>query len=321
MALCVIAACPFAQAITWATIDHPDAGPGGTFPMGISGNNIVGYYMTHSRGQRGFFYDGSTFTTIEMPTQNAWTWASAVDGGIVLGYYATPTSPTTSVTRGFLLNGETFTTLECTLPGAVETVPIGMDGANIVGLYYDQAGYPHGFMYDGATYTALDDPVGGGATLQGISAGRIVGSSYARAFVYDGATFQTLQPPQASSQHTVASGIDGSNIVGYYDIFGYDVFPPSFQRNGFLFDGTAYTTINHPLAGPLGMTQPNDIEGNRIVGSYRDAAGNFHGFIAVVPEPSAVWLMVAAIPAMCGARDRSLRRAHTQWLRIPSDFA
>lgn len=304
MALCVIVTCPVAHAISWTAIDHPNAGPGGTFPTGISGNNIVGYYMTQSSGQRGFLYDGSAFTTIEMPTLNAWTWASAIDGENILGYYATPTSPTTSVTRGFLLNGATFTTLECTLPGAVETVPTGIDGANVVGLYYDQAGYPHGFMYDGATYVALDDPVGGGATLQGISGNRIVGSSNARAFVYDGSTFQELTPPQASSQRTVASGIDGSNIVGYYDTYGYDVFPPSFRRDGFLFDGSAYTTINHPLAGPQGMTQPSDIQGNRVVGSYRDADGNFHGFIAIVPEPGAIWIALTAIPAIYSVRNR-----------------
>jgi hypothetical protein len=303
MALCFIAACPVAHAINWTTVDHPDAGLRGTFPMGISGKNIVGYYNTHSNGQRGFLYDGATFTTIEMPTLNAWTWASAVDAGVILGYYATPTSPTTSVTRGFLLNGATFTTLECTLPGAVETVPIDMDGTNVVGLYYDQACYPHGFMYDGTTYVALDDPVGGGATLQGISGNRIVGSSYARAFVYDGSAFQTLTPPQASSQRTVASGVDSSNIVGYYDTYGYDVFPPSFRRDGFIFDGYAYTTINHPLTGTQGMTQPSDIEGNRVIGSYRDADGNFHGFIAVVPEPSSIWLASAAILAIYVVRN------------------
>ncbi|BBO35006.1 hypothetical protein PLANPX_4618 [Lacipirellula parvula] len=273
--------------------------------MGISGSNIVGYYIGDGIGQRGFVYNGSTFTTIEAPAPAAFTWASGIDGENIIGYYATPTSPTTSITRGFLLNGATFTTLECTLPGAVETLPTGIDGANIVGLYYDQAGYPHGFLYDGTTYVALDDPVGGGATLQGISGSQIVGSSYARAFVYDGSVFQELAPPQASLQRTVASGIDGSNIVGYYDTFGSNDNPPAFQRNGFIFDGSAYRTLNHPIAGPLGMTQPSDIDGNRVIGSYRGADGNFHGFITVVPEPAAMWLFSVAIPVMIrSARNR-----------------
>jgi hypothetical protein len=307
LALCVVAVGQFAPAAAWTTIDHPDAGPGGTYPTGISGNNIVGYYIGDGIGQRGFLYDGSTFTTIEAPAPAAFTWASGIDGENIIGYYATPTSPTTSIARGFLMKGGTFTTLECTLPGAVETLPTGIDGSNIVGLYYDQAGYPHGFVYDGTTYVALDDPVGGGATPQGISGSRIVGSSNSRAFACDGSVFQELTPPLANPQRTVASGIDGNNIVGYYDTFGSNDVPPAFQRNGFIFDGSAYTTINHPIAGPLGMTQPSDIDGNRVIGSYRGADGNFHGFITVVPEPSALCIALTAIPVLRGSRNR--RRA------------
>lgn len=304
MALCVFAACSVAQAMDWTTIDHPDAGPEGTYPTGISGSNIVGIYIGQSTGQRGFLYNGSTFTTIEAPQPAFNTWASGVDGDNIIGYYIAPTGPATYVTRGFLLNGSTFTTLDCTLPEAVSTLPTSIDGSKIVGVYYDQAGYAHGFQYDGVAYSALDDPWTGGSTyLLGIDGGQVVGYSDNRAFSYDGFAFQTLAPPQASPQSTVAAGVDDGKIVGYYDVYEDNDVPPSFQRNGFIFDGTAYATINHPLAGPLGMTQPRDIEGNRVVGSYRDADGNFHGFIAAVPEPGAMWLALAAISAIYSVRN------------------
>ncbi|QDT75006.1 hypothetical protein [Lacipirellula limnantheis] len=305
LALCVIAACSVAHAINWTTNDHPVAGPGGTYPAAISGSNVVGFYIGQSTGQRGFLYDGSTFTTIEAPAPAFNTWASGVDGDNIIGYYIVLTGPTTSVIHGFLLTGSTFMTLDCTLPGAVSTLPTSIDGGKIVGVYYDQTGYAHGFQYDGVAYSALDDPLTSGSTyLLGVNGNQVVGYSDSRAFVHDGSAFQTLAPPLAHSQSTVAAGVDDGNIVGYYDTYDDDDFLSSFQRSGFIFDGSAYTTINHPLAGPQGMTQPSDIEGNRIVGSYRDAAGNFHGFIAIVPEPGAIWLAIAAIPAICSVRSR-----------------
>ena len=275
MAFCVIVACSSAQAISWTTIDHPDAGPEGTYPTGISGNNVVGYYIGHSSGQRGFLYNGSTFTTIEAPQPAVNTWASGIDGDNIIGYYIEFTSPAAFVTHGFLLNGSTFTTLDCTLPGAVSTLPTSIDGNKIVGVYYDQVGYARGFQYDGVAYSALDDPWTSGSTyLLGIDGGQVVGYSDSRAFVHDGSTFETLSPPQVHLQNSVAAGVDDGIIVGYYDVFGDDEVPQSVQRSGYIFDGFAYTTIGHPLTGPLGVTQPRDIEGNRIVGSYRDAEGN-----------------------------------------------
>ena len=51
-----------------------------------------------------------------------------------------------------------------------------MSNSEIVGYYYDVLNLPHGFLYDGANFTTLDDPLG----------------------------------------FTFASGVDGSTIVGYF---------------------------------------------------------------------------------------------------------
>jgi hypothetical protein len=62
--------------------------------------------------------------------------------------------------------------------GTKGTSAQGIDGNNIVGLYTDSLGASHGFLYDGATYTTLDDPLAGpfGTVAIEISGNNIVGS-------------------------------------------------------------------------------------------------------------------------------------------------
>lgn len=47
-------------------LDDP-LGTLGTLPQGISGNNIVGYYIDAGGKAHGFLYNGSTYTTINYP--------------------------------------------------------------------------------------------------------------------------------------------------------------------------------------------------------------------------------------------------------------
>ena len=87
------------------------------------------------------------------------------------------------ITLGFLLGGRhgaqaaasfTFTTID--VPGASETLPIGINSrGQIVGTYRDSTGV-HGFLYDGGVFTPIDVP-GASATLAfGITpSGQIVG--------------------------------------------------------------------------------------------------------------------------------------------------
>ena len=71
------------------------------------------------------------------------------------------------------------------------------------------------------------------------------------------AGFTTLDDPLATAG-TFATGISGSNIVGAYnDLTG---------RHGFLYHGTSYTTLDHPLAGSFG-TFASGISGSNIVGA------------------------------------------------------
>jgi len=79
-------------------------------------------------------------------------------------------------------------------------------------------------------------------------------------------SFTTLNYPGASS--TTAGGIDGNNIVGWYeDAIGV--------THGFLYNGTSWTTLDYPSASSTAVL---DIHGNNIVGEYEDATGE-HGFL------------------------------------------
>jgi hypothetical protein len=72
----------------------------------------------------------------------------------------------------------TFTTLDA--PASQGTWVDGISGTNIVGDYRDGSGNTHGFLYNGRTWTTLDDPFGAKGTLaQGISGANIVGGYYA----------------------------------------------------------------------------------------------------------------------------------------------
>jgi hypothetical protein len=87
----------------------------------------------------------------------------------------------------------------------------------------------------------------------------------------------------SGSWGTIADGISGNNIVGiYYNSSG---------THGFLYDGSTYTTLDDPLGQD---TYVEGISGNTIVGWYGVpgyGGEDTHGFIATVPEPSALALL------------------------------
>jgi len=173
----------------------------------------------------------------------------------------------------------TYTTLDDPLAPGATTEAHGISGGNIVGSYYDSSITRHGFLYNGSTYTTLDDPLGRETFPQGISGGNIVGyyfdSSFPgsdHGFLYNGSTYTKLDDPLAGPTGTYPYGISGDNIVGtYYDFSGSGA-------HGFLYNGSTFTTLDDPLAA-TGETNVYGISGNNIVGYYRDSSNAIHGFI------------------------------------------
>lgn len=193
---------------------------GGTFPAGISGGSIVGYYTDTNANVHGFLYSGGVFTTLDEPNAQGWTYAQGIDNGNIVGSY----QGADSVYHGFLYNGGVYTTLND--PNAHgSTFASGISGEDIVGWYNDSNSYPHGFLYNGSSYVTLDEPNAVGGTYAcGISDGAVVGYYFgqdgtAHGFLYYDRNYTTLDIPGAGAsafQGTYVHGISGNTVVGWY---------------------------------------------------------------------------------------------------------
>ena len=227
---------------TLTPLNVPSANNAAAVGIGINdAGQIVGYYIDASKIEHGFLFNGSTYTTLDVPGAIGTVASGINDAGQIVGYYI----DASQIAHGFLFNGSTYTTLD--VPGAIGTVASGINGAGqIVGNYGDASRIGHGFLFNGSTYTTLDAP---GAILTAASgingAGQIVGyyidtSKIGHGFLFNGSTYTTLDAPGAIL--TAASGINGAGqIVGYYG-------DTSQIEHGFLFNGSTYTTLDAPNA-------------------------------------------------------------------------
>ncbi len=158
----------------------------GTIATGISGNNIIGYYRDSAGETHGFLYNGSVYTPLDDPLAGnnhsylfQGTYALGISGNNIVGEYV----DSSDLYHGFLYNKSTgsFTTLDDPLAiGSWGTGAFGMSGNIIAGTYYVSLGgdesVVHGFLYDGSTYTTIDDPNAlYGTYIQGISGNTVVG--------------------------------------------------------------------------------------------------------------------------------------------------
>ena len=241
--------------LTFTTIDDPSANDrdrSGTLPSGISGSAIVGSYQDSNNNFQGFLYDGSAFTNLNL----SWdTFASGISGGTLVGttYW--------SSYQGFMLTGGTMTTLSD--PAGVNgTFAQGISAGKIVGYYEDSRYVYHGFLYDGMSYTTLDD-----TAIAGLP-----------------------------NERTWAYGISDDDVVGYYTQSGLN---HGFLYDGSSYipldDPLAGTAFNDG-------TFAFGISGNTVVGYYTDSSALNHGFIATVPEPASVVLLAAGAAALVFCR-------------------
>jgi len=199
-----------------------------------------------------------------------------------------------------------------------ETYLTAIDGNNICG--WGDAGNMDSFEYNGSDYISISQT----DTIMGISGNKMIFFSMQNQDTYllDGNNKTILTMPITGVIFTFAKGIDGNNIVGYYDQQqGPDI--------GFLYDGTNYTTISVPGfydTIPTGIsggkivgycdygrvsnyygasqgfvyngstftlftvpgsisTQAAGISGNNIAGSYTDTNNIIHGFLAIPIQP------------------------------------
>lgn len=273
------------------------------------GGTVVGRFQSADGVEHGFVYDGATFSAIDVPGANAVTQAFGIDGGTVVGDYLTTSDPVSSgsTTRGFVFDGSTYTTIA--YPGSDGTNARAIENGILVGTWQeDVTNVRRGFTFDGTSFVSLEVPGSAGTRLQDISQGVIVGGYQVAGspdflgFSYDG-SFSTLSVPEAIS--TLATGVSGDLIVGWYDTIDSGGTNPERLRHGFLYDGSAYVTFEVPDAIETAI---QGTDGTSIVGWYRDSNG-IHGFrsaIEPVPEPASllVWACCAGISAALALRPR-----------------
>ena len=257
-----------------------------TLAFGINSGNVVGWY-NQSGADHGFRYDGSTWTTIEVPGARN-TYAQGISGNKIVGYCNSQTYNH----MGFLYDGANWTRFSA--PGAEMTFAYAIEGSNIVGRYQDAAsGNYYGFLYNGSTWTTLNAPGAIQTEASGISNGKIYGfyqdsSQFCHGFIYDGSTWTTLNVPSGGGDgNTPAGGEtfvfdgDGSNIVGYYTDLNYN-------EQGFLYNGSTWSNLDMPGAIQTG---PTGISGDKIVGTYVDSSYQSHSFVYTIPEPASALLI------------------------------
>jgi hypothetical protein len=267
VAVIVLLGIGYAMAGTWATLDKPDAHE--TYINGIDGDNIVGYYKFSPSGYRGFLYNGTTWTDLEIPGVGL-AQAEDIDGSNIVGQCSN---------IGFLYNGTSWTTI-----GAVIH---GIDGGNLVGWSVN-----HGFLYNltNGTSTILDKPGAGGTYITAIDGSNLVGywetpqGGTRVGFLYNGTSWTNISVPTAYS--TYVTGIDGANLVGYYNDWDFNA--DRMRRRGFLYNGVNYTILDMPGAY---NTYINGIDGINLVGKYTDNSGVDHGFVYTIPEPASLLLL------------------------------
>ncbi len=232
-----------------------------TEAFGVSGNNVVGNYVSGDT-HYGFLYNGTSYTMLA-PAGTAPTNITGVSGNNVVGYYVE-----NSGDYGFLYNGTTYTNIG--VPGETFTVVTAISGSDVVGYYEPSRGPAVGFLYNGTTYTTLDQ------FPTAISGDEVVGYNSLGGWTYNVATgaYTTFAPPGATSGGVYATGVSGGNVVGYYYETGGPLSgTPSY---GFLYNGTTYTTLAPPGATD---TYAEAISGGNVVGYYETSAGRDYGFL------------------------------------------
>jgi hypothetical protein len=268
-------------------IDYPGAVYTATTGINEDGVvvGLVGLPGSPNPLQRGFVFDGSTYTLIHAPSSTGTGAADINNQGVVVGSYGLGTGIDFNA-HGYILDNGEFTTID--YPGGRHTNLLGINGHGVVaGSYVDGNHKRRGFIFNGADFISVNYPGAVETFVQAINDSGLVvgnyddGSNPFRGFLYDGSSYYPIDVPGA--QWTTPSGVNSDGaIVGGYVLLDTGVH----TAHGFLFDGFEYHTINHPN-GPQ-TTNLKDITDNwEIVGTYQapDGLGPTHGFIATIDKP------------------------------------
>jgi hypothetical protein len=293
------------SAYTFTTVDVPLTPSLNKFSDNtqINGNSAVGVagqYDDMGGVTHGFTFDGSKFTTVDVPNSSF----SALNGinaaGQLTGTYHANQDPKKASSFAFYLSSPGASLVTISPPNTVHTSSGNINAAGyVVGSYRTSDQVRHGFLWshttNSFTMTPFNNPADGSTSNVPPSGGtvpfgindnnQIVGdyldasSNHRLGFLLSNGAYTTIRPQGAAL--AVAEGINNSGIIVgvYLDDNG--------GQHGFvrLQNGT-YTTVD--VTGAL-KTEINSIDqNNQIVGYYTDASGNTHGFVGTPTDQTAM---------------------------------
>jgi hypothetical protein len=280
-------------AARFRTIDFPGASQ--TFINGVTdAGELVGTYQTNA-GAQGFIELGRHLTTFNYTGTTGVTFPSSInDQGTTVGSYTDPALSN----HGWIRSADgDFSQLDdptaASGPGLGTFAVAITDAGVVVGYYLDANDVAHGFIDSpGSGFTTVDAPGAGtgrgeGTNLNAINgAGVIVGTvidanGVAHGLVDSHGSFFDFDAPDAGTvapEGTTATGITRDGVVSAFTVF---VASGMFENGGWLLSGLQFSPLDDPVAvtgtAPLGINQ----RGNEACGTYFDAAGNAHGFVAM----------------------------------------
>jgi hypothetical protein len=258
-----------------------------TLAYGINdAGHIVGYYEdVDNPNNRGFLWDGNTYTFIDMPLPGTIsTTAYGINNhGVVVGSF----QDAQVAHHGFIKTGNTYTQID--VPNGQGTVVHGInDAGQIVGRYFANAQDARGFVKNGATYTTIHIPGADDTNAVGINnAGQIVGS-YSKEPYVGGFIYTPPAPgPTVSLRVTNTTGA-AATLYGWIDYNADGVFDNATERasiaapngtnNGIVtlafptvpsgFAGTTYArfrlSTDAAAANPTGAASDGEVEDYRV---------------------------------------------------------
>ncbi len=143
----------------WSILDMPEARIGGTEPILITNNYVIGSYFDNSehKFQHGFIYNISTRTWLTLDNPNITVGAGRTTPFRISGDNILVKSDDAHF---FLYNIATQNWTNIAMPGAAETIVSDFDGTNVIGTYSNStnSNQRRAFLYNGATWTNIDIP-------------------------------------------------------------------------------------------------------------------------------------------------------------------
>lgn len=228
-------------------------------------------------------YAQFTFTNIDCPGATNTTARGINNHGEIVGRAGTSPNPPHAV---LISNGQCTPLAPTTVLGTHRSEAFkNNDRGDVVGIYFDDDGFFHGFLLSKkGVLTTLDFPGASETYAWGISeSGTVVGwwdildANFdlvaAHGFTWDGGSFTQVDFPGSGDTQ-----VDGINARG--DLVGVWDSGPNTAGHGFVESKHGqFINFDVPVAGAT-YTQLDDINANgQIIGVYVDAAGNEHGFL------------------------------------------